>query len=104
MRNLSIFSLLAFVMLTGCIVGPKYTPPNAPVPDAYRGQEGAAKNASIADLPWWEVFQDQTLQGLVRTALAHNLDLRIAATRVEQARELASQARSQYLPGAGYEA
>jgi multidrug efflux system outer membrane protein len=55
-------------------------------------------------LPWWEVFQDQTLQGLVRTAIAHNLDLRIAATRVEQARELASQARSQYSPSAGYEA
>jgi multidrug efflux system outer membrane protein len=31
-------------------------------------------------LPWWEVFQDQTLQGLVRTAIANNLDLRIAAT------------------------
>jgi multidrug efflux system outer membrane protein len=50
------------------------------------------------------VFQDQTLQGLVRTAIANNLDLRIAATRVEQARELASQARSQYRPSAGYEA
>jgi multidrug efflux system outer membrane protein len=75
--------------------------PNAP--PAFRGQEGAAQSASIADLPWWEVFQDQTLQGLVRTAIANNYDLRIAVRRVEQARELSVQARSQYYPGAGYE-
>ena len=103
MRKLSFVLVLTLVMLAGCVVGPKYTAPKAPVPDVYRGQEDAAKSASIADLPWWEVFQDQTLQGLVRTALANNLDVRIAATRVEQARELASQARSQYLPGAGYQ-
>jgi len=91
-------------LLSGCVVGPKYTPPTAAAPPTFRGQQGEAEHASIADLPWWEVFQDQTLQGLVRTAIANNLDLRIAATRVEQARELASQARSQYLPGAGYQA
>jgi multidrug efflux system outer membrane protein len=91
-------------MISGCVVGPKYTPPTAAAPPTFRGQEGQAQPASIADLPWWDVFQDQTLQGLVRTAIANNLDLRIAATRVEQARELASQARSQYSPSAGYEA
>lgn len=104
MRRLSLVSVLPLFMLVGCVVGPKYVPPTAAAPPTFRGQEGAAQNASIADLPWWEVFQDQALQGLVRTAIAHNLDLRIAATRVEQARELASQARSQYLPGAGYQA
>ncbi len=103
MRNLSLVSVLTLFMLAGCVVGPKYTPPAASAPPTFRGQEGAAQNASIADLPWWEVFQDQTLQGLIRTAIARNLDLRIAATRVEQARELAAQARSQYLPGAGYQ-
>lgn len=105
MRRISLaIALGSFGLFSGCVVGPKYTPPSASAPPAFRGQEGGApKNASIADLPWWEVFQDQTLQGLVRTSIANNLDLRIAATRVEQARELASQARSQYLPGAGYQ-
>ncbi len=97
-------ALGSFGLFSGCVVGPKYKPPTASAPPAFRGQEGAAQNASIADLPWWQVFQDQTLQQLVRKAIANNLDIRIAATRVEQARELASQARSQYLPGAGYEA
>ena len=104
MRKFSlIVALAALSLLPGCVVGPKYTPPTAAAPAAYRGQEQAAQHASIADLPWWEVFQDPALQGLVRTAIAQNLDLRIAATRVEQARELAAQARSQYLPGAGYQ-
>jgi len=104
MRRISLAIALGFsALFSGCVVGPKYTPPTATAPPAFRGQEGAAQNASIADLPWWEVFQDLALQGLVRTAIANNLDLRIAATRVEQARELASQARSQYLPGAGYQ-
>ena len=80
MRRLSLVSVLPLFMLVGCVVGPKYVPPTAAAPPTFRGQEGAAQNASIADLPWWEVFQDQALQGLVRTAIAHNLDLRIAAT------------------------
>ena len=37
-------------------------------------------------MPWWEVFQDPTLKGLVEEALANNYDARIAAARVEQAR------------------
>jgi multidrug efflux system outer membrane protein len=105
MRKLSLaIALGSLGLFSGCVVGPKYTPPTAAAPPTFRGQEGAAQPASIADLPWWDVFQDQTLQGLVRTAIANNFDLRIAATRVEQARELASQARSQYRPSAGYEA
>ena len=97
-------ALTAAVLLGGCVVGPKYTPPTANTPPTFRSQEGAAQAASIADLPWWEIFQDKTLQSLVRTAIANNYDLRIAVRRVEQARELSLQARSQYYPGVGYEA
>jgi multidrug efflux system outer membrane protein len=52
----------------------------------------------LADLPWWEIFKDETLKGLVKTALANNYDVAIAATRVEQARQEAAQAHSQYYP------
>ena len=104
MRSIALaMALGALGLLGGCVVGPKYKPSVVNAPPAFRGQEGAAQSASIADLPWWEVFQDQTLQGLVRTAIANNYDLRIAVRRVEQARELSVQARSQYYPGAGYE-
>ena len=96
-------ALGAAALLGGCVVGPKYAPPTASTPPAYRGQEAAAQAASIADLPWWEIFQDKTLQGLVREAIEKNYDLRIAVRRVEQAHELSIQAHSQYYPGVGYQ-
>jgi multidrug efflux system outer membrane protein len=57
---------------------------------------------SYADLTWWEVYEDATLQTLIRDALANNYDLRIAMARVEQARALAMQARSQFVPSVNY--
>jgi multidrug efflux system outer membrane protein len=86
------------------MIGPKYKKQTIVAPPAFRGQEGAAQQSSIADLPWWEVFHDETLQGLIKTALANNQDLRVAVSRVEQARQLSVQARSQYYPSVGYEA
>lgn len=96
--------LLPVCLLTGCMIGPKYKKPVIVAPPAFRGQEGAAQQASIADLPWWQVFHDETLQGLIKTALANNQDLRVAVSRVEQARQLSVLARSQYYPSVGYEA
>ncbi len=91
-------------VLSSCVVGPRYTRPTIVTPPAFRGEEGAAEQASIADLPWWEIFHDDTLRSLIKTALTNNQDLRIAALRVEQARQLSVQARSQYYPSVGYEA
>jgi len=59
----------------------------------------------LADLPWWDVFKDETLKGLIQTALTNNYDLRVAAvTRIEQARALDIQARSALLPQVDYDA
>jgi outer membrane protein, multidrug efflux system len=57
-----------------------------PTPPHYRFETGAAEAESAADLPWWQVFDDAELQALIREAIAHNLDLRAAVARVEQAR------------------
>ena len=46
------------------------------------------KQASIADLAWWELFKDPVLQGLIQEALKNNYDVRIAAARVEEERAL----------------
>jgi multidrug efflux system outer membrane protein len=92
----------ALFMLPGCAVGPNYQRPKVNVPTEYRGPEPSGQQASIADLPWWEVFNDTRLTNLVQTALANNYDLRIAVTRIEQSRQLAAQARAQYLPFVNY--
>ena len=100
MRRIRLGVVLASVcLLSGCLVGPRYQRPVVTAPPVFRGQEGEAQKASIADLPWWEIFQDEALRGLIKTAIANNNDLRIAAARVEQARQFARLARSDYFPG-----
>lgn len=84
------------------MVGPNYKRPAVSAPTAFRGATGAAQQASFADLPWWQVFRDDTLHDLIKTSLANNYDLTVAVTRVEQAREVAAQAKAQYFPAIGY--
>jgi len=88
-------------LLAGCSVGPKYQRPPIDSPSSFRGESSPAAK-SFADLDWWNVYQDAALQALVREAFTKNYDLRIALTRVEQARALAMQARSQFVPTVSY--
>ena len=53
---------------------------------------------SLGDEKWWEVFQDNELQGLIRTALKNNYDVRIAATRVLQAQAQLGITRADQFP------
>jgi multidrug efflux system outer membrane protein len=88
--------------LAACALGPRYRRPELPTPPTYR--DAAADAASIADLPWFEVFGDDVLAALVTESLGANRDLQLAAARVEQSRDLAAVARSELFPRAGYEA
>jgi outer membrane protein, multidrug efflux system len=94
--------VLAAALVSGCMMGPDYRRPALEVPASYRGQLGAAEAASLADQPWWEVFRDPVLQGLVRQALENNLDLRQAIARVEQAQAQVKVAHSPIFPQLGY--
>src|SRR4051812_16088996 len=81
-------------ILIGCSIGPNYARPQLPTPQQFRFVEGVEQAASLADLPWFEVFQDPTLQQLIRESVGSNLDLRAATARVEEARARAGIARS----------
>jgi multidrug efflux system outer membrane protein len=67
------------------MVGPDYHRPSVKTPAQFRGNS-IADVQSIADLNWFEVFKDEQLQDLIRTALVQNYDLRDAIARVERAR------------------
>jgi multidrug efflux system outer membrane protein len=74
---------------TACAVGPKYHRPAITPPETFRAAEGQASSSgaqSLGDAKWFEVFKDEQLQQLIRTALADNYDVRDAAARVEAAR------------------
>jgi multidrug efflux system outer membrane protein len=91
----------SLVLFAGCAVGPNYKRPAIQSPSAFRG-DLSPTNSSFADLDWWRVYEDTNLQALVREAFTNNYDLRIALTRIEQARALAMQARSQFVPSVNY--
>ena len=78
---------VAFLALLagGCALGPNYKRPTVPVPPTWRDLP-AAESASLANTPWWEMFDDPTLQELVKVALVENKDLKIAIERIEEAR------------------
>jgi multidrug efflux system outer membrane protein len=96
-------SLWMILFLAGCAVGPYYKRPPINAPETFRGENEISTN-SFANLPWWQVFHDDTLQNLIRTALTNNYDLRIAVTRVEQARAMAAEARAGFFPQLDYAA
>jgi len=77
--------LIAILLSTGCTLGPDYRRPELPLPEGWR-EVPEAEQESLANTPWWELFQDPELVGLIKIALAENKDLAIAVERIEEAR------------------
>ncbi|WP_380872030.1 efflux transporter outer membrane subunit [Sphingomonas sp. DBB INV C78] len=94
-------ALLPF-LVAGCVMGPDYQKPEMAQPDQFRSQISGTDATSFADLAWWEVFNDTALQSLISDALTHNYDLQVAVARIEQARAMVGEARSEGLPQIGY--
>lgn len=82
--------LLAAALTTACTVGPDYRPPEVDTPADWAetasltGQDRAAASQRLNQ--WWSSFADPVLDGLIDQAIAGNLDMKIAAQRVTQAR------------------
>lgn len=83
MNKLLSVGCLSVALLCGCKIGPNYQRPEVATPAGWR--TGTPTTESLANLAWWEVYQDPTLTNLIATALANNKDLRIAAARIEEA-------------------
>lgn len=90
--------------LAGCTVGPDYKSPDIDTPAAF-SQQAAAPEGSGDSKPitiaWWSTFNDPILTSLVERSIAANLDLRIAASRITQARAQRRIAASAGLPRVG---
>jgi len=82
----NVFIGLILLVLAGCAVGPKYARPETKKPETYAQVSVLAD--SITNLKWWEVYQDTTLQWLMRTGIVQNLDLKMAIARVEQSKAI----------------
>jgi multidrug efflux system outer membrane protein len=91
---------LAAAGITGCMPGPDYVRPDVDTPAAWRIDYTQA--AEVANTKWWEQFGDPVLNDLVESALRENLDVRIAAARVDQFIGALEATRSQLYPQIGY--
>jgi multidrug efflux system outer membrane protein len=95
--------MLIAILTAGCTtVGPDYKRPAVDAPDAFRGAASApasgSATASLGDERWSQVFQDEALQTLIRAALEHNDDVRIAAVRILEAQAQLGITRADQLP------
>src|SRR5258707_3377626 len=101
MQKRFIVAVIVFSLLAGSVTGQKkYERPAVKTPDTFRGAETVAPTdqTSIGDLRWFEVFKDEELQKLVRTAVIQNYDLRAAVARINAARANLGLARSDQFP------
>jgi multidrug efflux system outer membrane protein len=96
---------LALALVLGaCTVGPDYRRPDVATPLTFRGVPAPVEPAraepelSLGDLTWWTVFQDETLQHLIRQAVRANYDLQVAAARILEARSAVTITRSFQFP------
>jgi multidrug efflux system outer membrane protein len=101
MQERFIVALIVVSLLASSVVGQKkYERPAVKTPDTFRGADTVAPTdqTSIGDLKWFEVFKDEELQNLVRTAMIQNYDLRAAVARINAARANLGLARSDQFP------
>jgi multidrug efflux system outer membrane protein len=77
-------------------MGPDYSRPDIETGDRFRMSE--TEGESIANLPWWELLHDETLQQLIRVALEENRNLQEAAASVEEFQAQVLIARMDFAP------
>lgn len=88
--------VLILSLLSGCAMGPDFTEPVVDFPDSYRTQVMPVD--PVTELKWWELFEDPLLYSLVTTALENNRDLKVAISRIEQARATVGFTRADQFP------
>ena len=97
MRRLAVF--LVASMLSACAGTRPDPPPAAAVIAPVTWRDGTGSEGEIT-VNWWQGFGDPVLSQVVEKALAHNVDIAIAAARVEEARAQFDAAHGQRLPSA----
>ena len=101
-RTRAVVLLASMMGVCGCAVGPNYKKPKVDAPAVYRGltpeEVAKADTKSFAEQKWWDVFQDEQLKELIKTALQQNYDLRRAGVRILEARATLGITRADQFP------
>jgi NodT family efflux transporter outer membrane factor (OMF) lipoprotein len=98
MRRL--LTLTLALTLGACTVGPNYRPPQLATPARFAEPAPGAADQTADLSRWWTQLGDPELDSLIDRALAQNLDLKNAVSRVAEARQAVRIARAAELPSA----
>jgi outer membrane protein, multidrug efflux system len=93
-------ALLSVAWLSGCAMGPDYKRPKVEMAPGWRVDLKSAEG--MANVAWWEKFQDPTLNRLIKQALRENKDLLMASARIEAAMASLRQTKADYYPRLDY--
>jgi len=98
-RKGTIAAVFSSLLLVGCAVGPNYRRPQVPVPQQWTvaPARGTSTKPPQTD-EWWASFQDPELNSLIAQAVDRNLDLKVAAERVQEARAARGFVKSSFYP------
>jgi len=94
---IQVISVLLAGLCAGCSLAPREAPPTSALPAHWN--DPVLDSASLPPAAdWWRQFGDPVLDGLVEQALEHNLDLVLAAARIEEARAQLGASRAEQMP------
>jgi outer membrane protein, multidrug efflux system len=93
------------ILPTGCLVGPKYAKPEDQNAATFNyGPANADTLASVVNVKWFDLFNDDVLKSLITKGLENNYDMRIAMARIERTRAELGYTKADLLPAVGYSA
>lgn len=99
MRRSVLRTVGSVLLLSGCALTPDYERPELDLPKAWI--ETQDERSSIANLEWWEIYQDEVLSNLIKLALEQNQDLAVALARMQEFDELITFTRAEQFPFLG---
>jgi multidrug efflux system outer membrane protein len=89
-------AMLVLTGVSGCTLGPDFVKPDMTPPSSYRTDIMPAVSAD--ELKWWELFDDPVLYDLVTVALENNKDVKLAVSRMDEARASLGFTRADQFP------
>jgi len=96
---ISVVAITCIPLLAGCAVGPNYKRPQVAVPNQWTVAPARGTSAKPPQTDaWWSSFQDPELNSLIQRAVDRNLDLKVAAERVLEARAARGIVKSSFYP------
>jgi len=96
--------LLSAVLLSGCVVGPNYHRPTAPISASFKEAEGWSPSHptdAIDKGAWWSMFNDPVLDGLEKRIAISNQTVKQYEAAYRQAHEIVAEAQASYFPSLG---